>query len=199
VIGRDGKIVYVGHLADARLDAALVAARTARPPPSPDNAVSATPPVTVQYQLGEKLSGQHVRTIDGKNMALGDPAKRRPTVLAFLSPWCESYLATTRPAFSADCRAMREQINAVAQGSGVRWIGIASGLWATPKDLREYSAKYDVHIPLSLDAAGDRFRAFNVTQVPAAFLVDRDGRLQRPLELKDLGAASALQTAVSRP
>lgn len=196
VIGRDGRVLYMGHLADARLDAALAAARTAKPLPPGAATVNVAPPVIVRYQSGEVLSKQHVRTIDGRTLALGDPDKRRPTVLAFLSPWCESYLATTRPGLSADCRAMREQINGIAKDDGVRWIGIASGLWATPKDLREYGAKYDVHIPLSLDATGDLFRAFDVSQVPATFLVDRDGRLLRRLEPKELGAASVLHTAL---
>ena len=131
VIGRDGRILYVGHLADARLDAALAAARSAKPLPPAAATVNVALPSVVHYQPGEGLSRQWVRTIDGQTLALGDPEKRRLTVLAFLSPWCESYLATTRPELSADCRAMREQINAVAVNKGVRWIGIASGLWAT--------------------------------------------------------------------
>ena len=198
VIGRDGRILYVGHLADARLDAALAAARSAEPLPPAAATFNVAVPSVVRYPPGEVLSRQWVRTIDGRTLALGDPEKRRLTVLAFLSPWCESYLATTRPELSADCRAMREQINTVAVDKGVRWIGIASGLWATPKDLRDYRAKYNVHIPLSLDATGERFRSFDVSQVPAAFLVDRDGRLLRRVELEELGAASLLHVALRR-
>jgi len=42
-------------------------------------------------------------------------------------------------------------------------------------DLREYRSKYGVHIPLSLDQSGALFRAFNVTQVPAALVTDGNG------------------------
>src|SRR5260370_36991550 len=41
VIGRDGRIQYVGHLADARLDAALRAARTAVVAGAGENAAAA--------------------------------------------------------------------------------------------------------------------------------------------------------------
>ena len=91
---------------------------------------------------------------------------------------------------------MREQIQALHGESGVRWIGIASGLWATTDDLLVYRKKYNVRIPLTLDGSGDRFRAFNVTQVPTAVLVDSTGRLGRRLAHKDLESPVALQTAM---
>ena len=197
VIGRDGRIQYVGHLADATLDAALLAARTG---PSSTKSGAVGPGLLRQpirrYESGEAIPAQRVFTIDGNQFPLRDPAGRRPTVLVFLSPWCESNLETTRPALSADCRKMREQIQALHGESGVRWIGIASGLWATTDDLLVYRKKYNVRIPLTLDGSGDRFRAFNVTQVPTAVLVDSTGRLDRRLAHKDLESPVALQTAM---
>jgi thiol-disulfide isomerase/thioredoxin len=50
VIGRDGRIQYVGHLADARLDAALVAAR--QPSPPKRTRVRACPGGPPPYQRG---------------------------------------------------------------------------------------------------------------------------------------------------
>ena len=196
VIGRDGRIQYVGHLADARLDAALVAARTtpAITPGHPDDGAVA-PPAIRHYGLGDRLPAISSATLDGKHFALRNPADRRSTVLVFLSPWCESYLATTRPAVSADCRRMRELVSARARDPGVRWLGIASGLWATSADLRDYQQHFAIHIPLALDASGDLFRAFNVMQVPAALVADETGRIVRRLELKDLESAATLRAA----
>ena len=194
VIGRDGKILYVGHLADAALDAALVAARNA----TPVNARMAagtgarTKPV---LHAGDSLVSERVRTIDGRTLPLSDPAKQRPTVVVFLAPWCESYLATSRPESSVKCRQMREQVEALSSEQGVRFIGIASGLWASEQDLRDYRKQYGVRVPLSLDASGDRFRAFAVTQVPTAILIDSQGHLQRRVDVNELPSLAAPHTA----
>lgn len=204
VIGRDGKILYVGHLADATLDAALATARHA-PPRDTAKATTtaaiagATPPAIATHRPGDLVRAERVRTIDGRTLTLSDPARQRPTVLVFVSPWCESYLATTRPALSAGCRAMREKVDAMANQSAVRWVGIASGLWASTQDLRDYRKRYGVLIPLSLDTTGDRFRAFDVTQVPTALLIDPQGRLQRAVTPNELASLAAPRTAASMP
>src|SRR5271168_4889879 len=86
VIGRDGRIQFVGHLADEHLDAALAAARTA--PAAPTAARAADAPVIHEYQAGDVLPRQAPRTIDGQAFPLRDPKSLRPTLLVFLSPWC---------------------------------------------------------------------------------------------------------------
>jgi hypothetical protein len=86
-------------------------------------------------------------------------------------------LATTRPAISANCRRTREQVGALARNQHVRWIGIASGLWASAEDLRKYRDDYKVRIPLTLDESGKLFRAFRVTDVPTILIADVQGKL----------------------
>jgi thiol-disulfide isomerase/thioredoxin len=182
VIGRDGRIQYVGHLADARLDAALVAARQANPASvalgdGAGRAAAESPPI----ELGEALPTRSVTTLDGKAFPLRARGSSRPTVLVFLSPWCESYLATTRPAISASCRRTREQVSELAQDTRVRWLGIASGLWASRDDLRHYRAEHKVGIPLTLDESGTLFRTFRVTDVPTILIADAQGKLVQRL------------------
>jgi peroxiredoxin len=197
VIGRDGRIQYVGHLADARLDAALRAARTAvASTGTGDNAPAAAAPGIAQLVVGSQLPSQSARTIDGHRFHFLDAHDPRHTVLVFLSPWCESYLETTRPTASANCRRMREEVTAVAGEGSARWLGVASGLWATPPDLREYRLKYHVNIPLALDESGALFRAFNVNEVPVALVADGSGRIIRRIEAADLAAPSALKEAI---
>jgi peroxiredoxin len=202
VIGRDGRIQYVGHLADARLDAALRAARTAAPRGAEDDAhATATAPATVQPELGRlavgaQLPSESAKTIDGRRFHFFDAHDTRHTVLVFLSPWCESYLETTRPAASANCRRMREEVTAVAGEGNARWLGVASGLWATPPDLKEYRLKYHVDIPLALDESGALFRTFNVSEVPVVIVADGSGRIVRRIEAADLAEPSALKSAI---
>jgi hypothetical protein len=145
------------------------------------------------------LPPQAPRTLEGQPFPLRDPKSQRPTLLVFLSPWCESYLEATRPLLSANCRRTREQVASLSQESGVRWLGIASGLWATRDDLREYRGKYGVNIPLSLDASGAMFREFNINEVPVVLAVDNKGIVLRRLEAPDLQTPAALRAALESP
>ncbi|MES2106453.1 MAG: TlpA disulfide reductase family protein [Pseudomonadota bacterium] len=183
VIGRDGRILYVGHLADARLDAALLAARlpaankAALPGPDAGQAAAER-----HYSTGDRLPALKLKTLDGTAFPLREPAARRPTVLVFLSPWCESYLAGSRPEISANCRSVREQVSVLAKDSRMRWLGVASGLWASKEELGSYRDEFKIPIPLVLDDSGDLFRAFGVNSVPTLLVVDADGKIIRRIE-----------------
>ena len=199
VIGRDGRVDYVGHLADARLDAALAAARAgpARTASvsSPSNA-TASGANARHHHVGDTVPEQSPETLDGGRFRLRDPHDPRPLVLVFLSPWCESYLASSRPAMSKDCRRMRDQVSALSGTATVRWLGVASGLWATADDLRDYRTKYGIKIPMTLDESGALFRSFGISQVPVALVADKDGRVVGDIEGDALHDPAALQTAI---
>jgi thiol-disulfide isomerase/thioredoxin len=199
VIGRDGRILYVGHLADAPLEAALRTARAAAPAATA-GASPAAPPAARQsaatgYRVGDRVPELAVDTLDGGTFAL--TAAGKPTVLAFLSPWCESYLADSRPQLAADCRSAREQLQARAGDPEVRWLGVASGLWASAEDLRGYREQYHVAIPLTLDESGRLFREFRVTTVPTLLLIDGRGRIVRRLTGPAAAAPQGLHTLLA--
>lgn len=201
VIGRDGRILYVGHLADKELDAALVAARAGAPAPTIAAAHAAgakdSPPAGSRLvQIGDLMPDQSLRTLDGRRFDLlrGNPHKL--TVLVFLSPWCESYLAASRPQAAANCRSVRTQFTDLAADPGVRWLGIASGLWANSADLRKYRTENNVTIPLTLDASGDVFRSFRVNDVPTVLIADARGRIVRRIEASAAQDAAALRSAL---
>jgi hypothetical protein len=78
----------------------------------------------------------------------------------------------------------------------VRWLGIASGLWANSEDLRKYRTENKVPIPLTLDASGDVFRAFRVNEVPTVLIADAGGRIVRRIEGSAAQDAAALRAAV---
>ena len=175
VIGRDGRVLYVGHLVDARLEQALATA-VGTAPVSAKNvpAVRGEPALGV----GDRLPPLSVPGVDGKAVSLRDSGHRGPTVLVFLWPSCESYLADKRPERSAACRAVREQIEVLAAAGGpTRWLGISSALWASREDLIEYQTERKISIPLVLDESGALFRKFGVTTVPTLIVIDADGRI----------------------
>ena len=192
VIGRDGRVRYVGHLANESLDAALAEARSIEGPPvrRTDGKVQ----TIARYGIGDRLPDMTATTVDGQSFRARAAGERRPTVLVFLSPWCESYLAGSRPAVSLHCRLVREQVEVlVRERADVRWLGIASGLWATQLEMDEYRAKHGTELPLTLDESGEWFRAFDVMDVPTVILADGDGRLVRRVNGFESGWPSELQ------
>lgn len=200
VIGRDGRIQYVGHLADQELDSALLAARApAGAPAAPDRRTAAfangdLPAIAV----GDPLPKRALRTLDGDRFEFQHSGEQRKiTVLVFFSPWCESYLATTRPEISANCRSVRTQVSDLSKDPRVRWLGIASGLWANAEDLRQYRVENKVSIPLTLDASGEIFRAFRVNDVPTVLVTDAGGRIVHRIEGSATQDATALRTALA--
>ncbi len=198
VIGRDGRIQYVGHFADEQLDAALLAARTTQSLQSSaaDGVKLSSSPA---YSVGDRLPDISATTLPGKTFRARDASANTPTVLVFLSPWCESYLAASRPALSTRCRQVREQIDSLSQNVSARWLGVASGLWATNADLRAYEAEHKTRIPLALDEQGVWFRSFRVMNVPTVLIADADGRIVRRFEGFDANLPAELKRIAASP
>ncbi|GLQ98426.1 TlpA family protein disulfide reductase [Dyella mobilis] len=180
VIGRDGRILFIGHEANAKLDAALLAARTA---PASGNAVASVSGDEAHYQVNDQLPTLAVPTLSGDVFHVdAEHAHGQPTVLVFMSPWCETYLAGSRPALAASCRAVREQVTVLSRQGHARWIGIASPLWAGKDDLLAYQREHHLTMPLALDDSGTLFRRFRVMHVPTLLVVDAKGRVVRRIE-----------------
>ena len=197
VIGREGRIRYVGHLADAALDAALAAARSSAAQPLRRGEGKAQP--IARYGVGDRVPDIAATTLDGGVFRARDSSDGRPTVLVFLSPWCESYLAGSRPDVGVRCRQVREQVDALARASlSVRWLGVASGLWAVPRELEDYRVRHDTPIPLMLDESGEWFRAFGVSDVPTLLVADASGRLVRRIDGYDAEWPNELQALVKQ-
>ena len=201
VIGRDGLIKYVGHLADAQLDAALSAAQSV-PVKVSVHRDNPAPVAIRRYGVGDALPELSAVGLDGTKVQSRDPGDRRPTVLVFQSPWCETYYLAqsgpprpARPALASSCREVREQVAALAKRDDkVRWLGVASGLWSTPDELREYEAQYAPGIPLTMDESGEWFRAFDVMRVPTIVIANADGRIVQRVE----GFNAALDAEIER-
>jgi thiol-disulfide isomerase/thioredoxin len=195
VIGRDGRILYVGHLADAALDEALQRARgQSAQSPIAGHAAAETPAIHV----GDRLPSQSLRTIDGRHFPLRLANASQPyTVLVFLSPWCESYLATSRPIVAENCRSMRAQVSELSGDPRIRWLGVASGLWADAEDLRKYRRKNGLTIPLTLDESGAIFREFRVNEVPTVLIADDQGKLIRRIESDAASNPKTLRDALA--
>lgn len=187
VIGRDGRIVHVGHLHDKALDDALDKVANDASAPS---ALPLAPTVAERKVLkpGDAVGLLSVMTVDGKTYAF-KPGK--PRALVFFSPWCESYLRDSRPAVAQACGRVREESTRLAKAKGVEWLGVASPIWASDKEVAEYGASKKPGMPLALDKSGEVFGAFSVRDIPSVVLIDAQGKVSRVLgpDERDLAQA----------
>lgn len=196
VIGRDGRIAYIGHLADERLDTALAAARAE---PVATQVGSAAPATSLHaLGVGATVPATVLRDIEGRNESIPDARAARPTVLVFLSPWCEDYLASSRPERSAACRRAREQSERLASDGRMRWVGIASGLWVTQADLIAYRKDKHVTLPLVLDESGAVFRSFGVRDTPVLVVLTPTGTISARIDHIDADLPAQLAAATIR-
>ncbi len=193
IIGRDGRVLYVGHLADERLQAAFREALKEGGGATAGREVSAEH----GYDVGDIPRGI-VTTTAGETVSIvpraDDP---RPRALVFFSPWCESYLANSRPAVSQACRRVREEMDTLAPRGNVRWLGIASNLWASAKDLDDYQKRTQTTVPLTFDADGRLFQAFGVRDFPRVILIDAGGHIVRNLGPDDRDLQEAIASIVA--
>lgn len=185
VIGRDGRILYVGHLADDKLHQALAQAIAEGSGPATGAALQSD----AVYRPGDRVDPLGGATDD----------KHLHAVL-FFSPGCESYLVLSQPATAANCKRFREQVTAMLDRKDINWLGVAAGLWTLPEDVTRWEAKVQFPLPSVLDTDGRLFHRFGVHEIPAVALIAPDGKLIRMIgpEEPDLAAvinASAAGTS----
>jgi len=196
LIGRDGRIAHVGHLDDPQLHAALKRIRevgTTTVATSPSDTTEATR----RFNVGDQVEGLRLTTLEGTEVSLGQGAGKG-RALVFFAPWCEPYLAESRPQTSQACQRVREDVNKLAAQSGLDWLGVSSGLWTSKEDLQDYKNTTDTHLPLALDEDDALFRAFGVRDIPSVVLIDAQGRVAQVLGPQDTQLAEALNAISPR-
>ncbi|UGQ46232.1 redoxin domain-containing protein [Massilia endophytica] len=197
LIGVDGRIMHVGHLADRELDEALEKAVSEKP--APLAILPAEPPVKSRaFKVGEEVSGITAETIAGPSVAFGPGGSGKPRALVFFSPWCETYLRESRPATAQACARVRKEAERLARRGDVEWLGVSAPLWASSGELAEYGKSRKTAIPLVLDRTGALFAAFGIRQIPSIVLIDATGRVAQVLGPEDRNIARAVQSLAPR-
>jgi len=191
LIGRDGRIAYVGHQDGPRLDEAILKVITK---PEPNARVTTTHLSSiVALKQGDAVPPLMLKAANGAPVQLRPSGNKRPQVVVFFATWCESYLAKSRPRTSQDCRRVREEVDRLSQTGDIEWLGIASHMWSEPSDLVNYQTKTQTRIPLAMATDAEVFNRFGVRQIPAIALIDADGRLLRILGPNDLDIANSIR------
>ena len=179
LIDADGRIAYVGHEAGADLDRALDELSHSKPHAKPAAAGRTRIVTHSRVGSGDKAPAFSVQSA-GRAWEFTPGKMGKPTVLAFIMPWCESYLKDSRPEVAAACGNTRDALRqayavAPAQAS---WMAVSSRVWVTEADVLAYQKKMQLAYPAALDSTGEIFRLFGVKEVPTVIIVDADGTIR---------------------
>ena len=180
LIDADGRIVYVGHEAGENLDRELEKLSHSTPR---SKLASGGRPKSAGHrraEVGDKAPEFSVNSANHRwTFTPGQVGK--PTVIAFITSWCESYLKDSRPAASISCRKTRETLTRAYERApaGASWIAIANRIWSTEEDLADYKTRLHVNHPVVLDATGEIFELFRVGEVPTVVIVGADGVIRQ--------------------
>jgi peroxiredoxin len=191
LIGRDGRIAYVGHQDGDKLAEAIQ--KVLSEPGAHGSVVGRAVTIRPAFRPGDLVQELTATTTDGTVVRLGRGGDGRPRGVVLFSTWCESYLETSRPETSQACRRVREQVDQLMANGDVAWLGVVNGVWTSTQSVAEYQSETRAKLPLVLDADGALFRAFGVHQMPTVALLDPDGRLVRLLGPEDRDLAAAVR------
>ncbi|MDO9420252.1 MAG: TlpA disulfide reductase family protein [Herminiimonas sp.] len=193
LIDTDGRIAHIGHLEDDKFHAALKRVMAGETAATEARRSGAKPAQQAVLKPGDVVTDLNITTTDGKTISLATTSGK-PRALVFTAPWCESYLAQSRPAVSQACKRVRLEAEQLAKTGNVEWLAIASGLWASEQDLLDYQKLEKIEMPLALDASGRIFRAFDIRQIPSIVLIDANNRIVQILGPNDVTLKKAVQS-----
>ncbi len=193
LIGRDARFAYFGH---AENQALANAVQTVLNQPVSVAPVAQAAVAEASYKTGDVVSGLATTTTTGAKVALAGAAPGRLRGVMFFSSWCEWYLEKSRPGTAKACGRAREAVEKLSgKDSGVDWVAISGGPWATAQDLADYKKNNKVTVPLALDSSGSLFRAFGIRDIPTVALIDSSGKIVKMVSPADADLAGAVRSA----
>jgi hypothetical protein len=111
-----------------------------------------------------------------KNQKITLPvASTKPTYIWFNSPWCEWYLAESKPKISEACTALRK---AASSGDALgHWVAVSLDVWANAEDVITYLDQHKIQIPTVLDNTKALFNNFGIRSLPSLVVLKPDGTI----------------------
>lgn len=155
LLNSNGQQVYNSHESDAVLDGFIQRLAIGQQlPPANSSAISAA---MQQQLLAPYLSGEHS--------------------LFFTATWCDWYLADSRPEMARRCANAQQNLTAHAASMPDKKLKvIVNHLWTDDAAVAEFTAKYQLTLPVSIDEHGVLFRQFNVRSLPLLLQI-KDGKV----------------------
>ena len=166
LIDKAGIVRFVGHAVTPELErtiAALVAdgapAVAAAPVPAPTPA-QATPALVLD---------------NGSKLELATRPKA-PLALTFVTLFCDSYIADSRPSTGATCGARAKQVEEQRKAHpNLAWVIVAYPVWTSGEDIDKFRKRLGIAMPVGIDRGNAWFRHFGVRDSYTTVLLDSAG------------------------
>jgi len=125
-----------------------------------------------QPQIGNNTPGFITSTLDGKRVALKEYWEEKGTkviILSFFATWCSPCI---------DDLKYLQKIQRLYEGKGLRVICVLTQDMAKENTVKDFMKKLGVSLPVLLDEYGIIGKRYQITALPANFLIDKEGILQ---------------------
>ena len=150
LIDEKGRIVHQGHQVSPQLDEKISLLATGKLTSKDEITYADLPTAT------EKL-----------------PAPTGINVVLFTATFCDWYLKDSRPSMASNCIAAQKFVNNHSQDmANISWNVLVSRLWTGPKELAEYSEKFEISVARSIDETNHAFLSHKVKTFPTLIIFD---------------------------
>lgn len=168
LIDQSGRIVHMGHEADADIDAKI-------------SVLAKGKLVTIELDP----DGSNLNSLEESWQLQFDNNYDTHAVL-FTATWCDWYLEETRPEMSENCSASQHFIKEAAEDyQGIEWQLVASRLWTGEKELGEFQQKHGIKIPSHVDQSNRAFAENNIKNFPTLVLFKEGVEVKRIQKFTD--------------
>jgi peroxiredoxin len=101
---------------------------------------------------------------------------KAPLALTFVTLFCDSYIANSRPETGATCAARAKQVEEQRKAHpDLTWVIVAYPVWTAGKDIGEFRKRLGIEMPIGIDRGNAWFRHFGVRDSYTTVLLDGDG------------------------
>lgn len=176
LIDKQGRVVWLGHKDDAQFLAVLdrVTNNNYTPKIVAQATVKPQKALAINVSNGRLQKAVTLTTVHNKSITL-PVAGNKPTYVWFNSPWCEWYLADSKPATSKACAALRKL--ASSSSNLGHWVAVSLDVWANEEDVIGYLDQHKLKIPTVLDDTKALFKNFGIRNLPSLVVLKPDGTI----------------------
>ncbi|HEU4614208.1 MAG TPA: TlpA disulfide reductase family protein [Kofleriaceae bacterium] len=101
---------------------------------------------------------------------------KAPIALTFVTLFCDSYIADSRPATGATCAARAKQLEQQRTAHpNLAWVIVAYPVWTSSEDIDKFRKRLGIDVPIGIDRGNAWFRRFGVRDSYTTVLLAGDG------------------------
>jgi thiol-disulfide isomerase/thioredoxin len=147
-------------------------------------AARSLPAQDLGIEVGKHAPNAIVRTLDGKQVDIGQYVGKTPMFIEFWATWCPR------------CRDLEPALLAAQKkyGARVKFIGVAVSVNQTPERVKAYTQKHGLVHQIVFDTDGNAADAYDAPATSYVVVVDRTGKVV----YTGLGGDQNLEAAIKK-